>query len=103
MIMNEMTAPIDIQRPTLLLSGLDSLYVSYYLDVANSKLDFDELTYQRERIQQSRTDDFAEIELGSETFALRPYGKYPYRYLLANDLFEVRLAENLKPSCHVQF
>ena len=89
--------------PRLLLSGLDSLYVSYYLDLPHGDLDFDELAYRKERVQQSRFDDFAEITLGSETFALPPFGKYPYRYILANDAFEVRLSENLKPGCHVQF
>ena len=32
-----------------------------------------------------------------------PYGKKPYRYVLSNRLFEVRLAERMSPSCHVQF
>ena len=89
--------------PTLLLQGLDSLYVSYFLAVLDSDIDFDELAYQQERLKQSRSDQFAEIGLGTERFALKPYGRYPYRYVLANEVFEVRLAEHLKPACHVQF
>lgn len=88
--------------PKLLLSGLDSLYVSCYLDVAGSDLDFDELAYLKERVQASRNGDFEEVELGSETLALKPYGNFPYRYTLANDVFEIRLAEQLQPSCFIQ-
>ena len=65
-------APCPTYRtPTLLLSGLDSLYVSCYLDVSGSNLDFDELAYLKERVQASRIDDFEEVELGSETLALK--------------------------------
>ena len=32
-----------------------------------------------------------------------PYGKHPYGTVLRNEAFEVRLAEILQPSCHVQF
>lgn len=39
--------PLSITRPrattALLLSGLDSLYVSHFLDVEHSQLDFDEM------------------------------------------------------------
>jgi hypothetical protein len=87
----------------LLLRGLDSLYVSYYLDVRCSALDFDELEHLKQRLRQSRTDEFAELRLGSETFALRPYGRKPYRYVFGNDAFEIHLAEHMRPACHVQF
>jgi len=85
-------------RPQLLLSGLDSLYVSYYLELDHSRLDFDDLEYQRERVQEARLEEFAEIDLGSERFALMPYGKNPYRYVLGNEAFEVRLSEHMRPS-----
>jgi hypothetical protein len=101
--METIMAPCPTYRtPKLLLSGLDSLYVSCTLDVGGSDLDFDELAYLKERVQASCADDFEEVEFGSETFALKPFGKYPYRYILANDLFEVRLAEQLQPSCYVR-
>lgn len=89
--------------PPLLIRGVDSLYVSYYLDTSNSALDWDELAYQKERIGRDRGDDFAEQTLGSEAFALKPFGKHPYRYVLSNKHFEVRLSENLNPSCYVQY
>jgi hypothetical protein len=39
------------RRPPLLLSGLDSLYVSYYLDLAKGGIDFEELSYSKERLK----------------------------------------------------
>lgn len=89
--------------PPMLLRGLDSLYVSYYFDTSNCVLDWDELAYQKERVGCDRVDDFAELTLGSETFALKPFGRKPYKYVLTNKVFEVRLSENLSPSCHVQY
>src|SRR5215469_1251425 len=91
------------ERPRLLLRGVDSLYVSYFFNLRRAKIDFDELSYQKERVKAARNTDFAEIELGSERFALMPYGKHPYRYVLSNEAFEVRLAERISPTCHVQF
>jgi hypothetical protein len=93
----------DPERPKLLLSGLDSFYVSLYFDLRRSRLDFEELSYQRERLRQARRSEFGEVELGTERLALMPYGKHPYAYVLSNDAFEIRLGENISPSCHVQF
>jgi hypothetical protein len=90
-------------KPRLLLSGLDSLYVSYYFDLRKSALDFDQLAYAKERLRESRREDIAEVQLGTERFAVMPYGKHPYAYVLSNEAFEVRLGENMSPSCHVQF
>lgn len=91
------------KSPQLLLSGLDSLYVSYYLDLAKSTLDFDELSFAKERLKECRRGDLAEIQLGTERLALMPYGKHPYTYVLSNEAFEIRLGERMSPSCHVQF
>lgn len=91
------------ERPRLLASGLDSLYVSYYFAVAHSTLDFDHLEYLKQKVRDSRDRSFQEIELGSERFALLPYGSHPYRYVLRNDAFEVRLTEHMQPCCYVQF
>lgn len=91
------------QDPRLLLKGIDSLYVAFYLDTATSMVDWDELAFLKERIARDRGSDFSEIKLGSETFALKPYRKHPYSYVLRNRDFEVRLSEGLSPSCYVQF
>lgn len=89
--------------PRLLLSGLDSLYVSFFAEVSRSDLDLEEFDFFKEKTRESRNKKFAEIELGTERFALMPYGKHPYRYILRNEAFEVRLAEHMQPGCHVQF
>jgi hypothetical protein len=90
-------------RPQLLLRGLDSLYVSYYLNLRGSRLDFEDLAFQREKLRQSRVDDFAPLTLGCERLALRPYGRKPYTFILGNEAFEIRLGEHIRPACHVQF
>ncbi|MGB0683980.1 MAG: hypothetical protein ACPGOV_14815 [Magnetovibrionaceae bacterium] len=89
--------------PQLLLSGLDSLYVSFFLDTATCDLDWDDLQYRKEKAGRERNGGFEEVRLGTERFALKPFGKHPYRYVLANRDFEVRLSEGLSPSCYVQF
>jgi len=93
----------DVNSPRLLLRGLDSLYVSFYLDTTKCNLDWDDLAYRKEKIGREHGDAFDEVALGTETFALRPYGKHPYKFVLANRSFEVRLSERLSPSCFVQF
>ena len=90
------------ELPKCLSSGLDSLYLSVFLDVSTGLLDFDELEYLKRRAA-TNSDRFAEISLGGETFALKPYGRKPYRYVLGNDVFEIRLAERMHPACFVQF
>ncbi|CCQ72456.1 hypothetical protein [Magnetospira sp. QH-2] len=87
----------------LLLRGLDSLFVSYYLDTLVSEIDWDELAYLKEKTGRDRGEKFGELTLGSESFALKPFGKHPYTYVLGNKAFEIRLGERLSPSCHVQF
>ena len=86
----------------LLLRGIDSLYVSFYLDTATSSIDWEDLAYRKERVR-TEGREFSELPLGSESFALLPYGKKPYRYVLTNRAFEVRLGERMQPACHVQF
>ncbi len=93
----------SVENPPLLLRGLDSLYVSFYLDMATSFLDWEQLSYLRERAQMERRGGITETMIGSETFAVMPYGKHPYRYVLINKAFEVRLAEHNQPNCHVRF
>lgn len=87
--------------PRLLLLGTDSLYVSYYLDLASSALDFVELDFQKRRAGEAE-ERFVELALGSETFALKPYGAFPYRLILSNDAFNIQLGERIQPSCYVQ-
>lgn len=89
-------------QPTCLISGIDSLYVGYNLDLATSNIDFEDLEYRKSRIREGELDN-ARLILGSETFDLAPYGAFPYRYVLQNDVMTVALAERLAPSVKVQF
>jgi hypothetical protein len=88
---------------TLLAHGLDSLYVGYYFEAVNSRIDWEGLAFRREQLRQRRFGTGEEITLGTESFWLLPYGKKPYSYVLSNKDFEVRLAEHLQPCCYVQF
>ena len=87
--------------PRLLLRGLDSLYVGFYLELPES-LSISELVIEKEKIRERR-DEFTEIALGSETFALMPYGKHPYQIVLVNKFAEIRLGPRIAPNCYVQF
>jgi hypothetical protein len=89
--------------PCCLLRGIDSLYVSFYLDLFTSELDFEDLAFRKQQAQSEYSTSFVVVVLGSERFALLPFGKAKYKYVLANDLFEVRLSEGMQPSCHIQF
>lgn len=91
------TTPNDYD---LLLRGIDSLYVSFYLDGLG--FDWEDLAYRQGLAKQERCR-YSKITLGGREWALRAGGRYPYRYILSDAHCEVRLAEKLQPSCHVQF
>jgi len=89
--------------PRLLLRGVDSLYVAYTADLINSAIDFTDLEYRKEKLQQDRKSGIEMVELGDECFALLPYGSNPYRYILSNKYFTIKLSERMQPTCYVQF
>jgi len=89
--------------PRLLAHGIDSLYVGYFFDTVESRIDWEGLAFRREQLRQRRFGGGEEITLGSESFWLLPYGKKPYSYVLSTRDFELRLAEHLQPCCYVQF
>lgn len=91
-----------LRDPQTLLWGLDSLYVSFFLETSTCAIDWDDLAYRKEQLR-NRKSEFSEVRLGTEAFALHAAGKKPYTYVLSNRAFEVRLAELMQPSCHVQF
>lgn len=97
--------PIKVSdlKHRLLLSGIDSLYVSYAFDPTTSLIDWDALAFRKEQLRTNRSSSKNEIELGSEMFWLMPYGKHPYTYVLSNKGYELRLSERMHPCCHVQF
>lgn len=74
----------------------------YRTSYSTSLLDWDALLERKERARR-QNDEFEDIRLGTGSFALLPYGKKPYSLILTNRAFQVRLAERMQPSCHVQF
>lgn len=89
------------QAPKLLLSGIDSLYVSYYQDGLG--INWENLDYSKELLKQDRRREFINITVGGKKWALMPYGSYPFAYVLRNEYFQVNLAKNNSPNCYVQF
>lgn len=94
---------MDLRVGKLLLHGLDTLEVAFYLNVRASRLDFVQIEAGQQRAKEARRDGFIELALGTETFALLPYGRFPYSYVLSNEEFEIRLAEFMRPACVVRF
>jgi hypothetical protein len=95
------SAPVD--RPKLLLSGIDSLYLTHYLDTQHSQFDFEYVAFCRERLRNLRNSEWSEVMLGGEIFALKPHGMHPYTYVLANDALQIAIGERIQPSCSTQF
>lgn len=86
---------------TPLAVGIDSLYVSYFLDGLG--IDWERLALEKERLQHDRVRTHSEIELGGESFALRRGAGRPYSYGLSNRAFTLKLGQRIAPNCHVQF
>jgi len=86
------TAPVAV--------GIDSLYVSAYVD--GLKIDWMQLEYERENLSSSPGQEFSEIKLGNENFALRRGGRKPYTYHLSNTAFHLWLGPRIRPCCHAQ-
>lgn len=84
-----------------LLIGIDSLYVSYFIDGLG--IDFEALRLQKELLQHNPGQEFAEIEFGDIRFALMRHGHFPYTFVLRNPDFSISLSEKMQPRCHVQF
>lgn len=93
----------DSHRPVRLLTGFDSLYVSFYLDTATCRIDWEDLAYRKEKTRQDHGEQFNKLTLGTETFALRAYGRHPYKYVLSNKFFDIAIGERMRPACYVRF
>ncbi|WP_374631658.1 hypothetical protein [Ferrovibrio sp.] len=103
MSIDQIQNPSDADLPRLLARGLDSLFVSYYLDFSESSIDWAEIATAKERIKHARGKNFIELELGNQSFALMAYGRKPYTYILNNRLFEIALGEHMHPACTVRY
>lgn len=91
----------DIFRDhTVLLSGIDSLYVSFHIDGLG--LDWENLAFRKEEAQHDRLA-FATITIGDREWALLPRGRHPYTYVLKRPEVTISLAERMQPRCLAQF
>ena len=88
--------------PELLLSGLDSLYVGNYVRFDEKKFDWGELLARKELLREDRRE-LEEIQLGSKSWGLMPFGKNPYAIVLVSKTMEIRLGRRIFPNCYVQF
>lgn len=79
--------------PLLRAVGLDSLYLSVFLDGLG--IDWERLRFEREKLRADGRAEYAEIELGGERFALRRGGRKPYSFVLVNRDFELSLGEKI--------
>jgi len=86
--------------PEVLLSGIDSMYVSFHIDGLG--LDWEDLAWRKKEAQHDRRD-FATITLGDRQWALLPRGKYPYTYTLKRPEVTLSLSERMQPRCMAQF
>lgn len=93
---------INKPPPKLLLRGLDSLYVGFYVRFPDEFLNWGELITRKELLRENR-EELDEIELGNKLWVLKPYGKNPYAIILVSKNMEVRLGRRIAPNCYVQF
>ncbi len=83
------------------LVGIDSLYLSSFLDGLG--IDWEVLRYEREKLRATVGAEHVEFDLGGERFALKRGGRKPYSFVLTNRNFELHLGENIQPRCHAKF
>jgi hypothetical protein len=98
----ELNNQIGDTPPKLLLRGLDSLYVGNYVRFDEGRFDWSELLARKELLRENRRE-LEEIQLGSKSWGLMPYGKNPYAIVLVSKTMEVRLGRRIIPNCYVQF
>lgn len=83
----------------LLLSGIDSLYCSYF--VGEDGFDWEELAFRKSMAQEDRGRT-VEFNLGGKVWAIKPGGRHPYTYVLSDGDIELCLAENMEPRAHAR-
>jgi hypothetical protein len=87
--------------PRLAAVGIDSLYISSFIDGVG--IDWERLSYEKEKLRATPGAEFAEIELGGARFGLKRGGRKPYSFILKNRAFELHLGETIHPRCRAQF
>lgn len=89
----------------LLTSGYDTIECAYYLAPTDDfKLDFENLTFQKEELIQSKSKKPSVITLGSEEFLLASHGSGSgYPYLIQNEAFIIQFGQSNIPNFFVKF
>lgn len=93
--------PLDNPPPAPCAVGIDSLYLSVFIDALG--IDWEGLRYEQETLRATPAREFVEVTLGGERFALKRGGRKPYSFILTNRAFELQLGENIQPRCHTRF
>jgi hypothetical protein len=88
-----------------LISGHDTIEVCYYLrPLTVCALDFQEIGVQKETLRQSKRKEPKVIELGNESFLLKPSGSLNgFPFVMENDTYIVEFGEFNHPSFRVKF
>lgn len=88
-----------------LMSGHDTIEVCYYLrPLPGCLLDFQEIGIQKEILRQAKRRDPKVIQLGNDSFILKPQGsRNGYPFIMENDTFIVEFGEFNDPSFRVKF
>lgn len=88
-----------------LISGIDTLECAYYLITGTeTRIDFDWLSFEKEKLRQSKDRTPKVITLGNTEFFLRPYGSSSgYPFIIENEHFIISFGEFNNPNFFVKF
>jgi hypothetical protein len=88
-----------------LISGHDTVEVCYYLrPLPGCLLDYHEIGLQKEMLRQSKRREPKVIELGGESFLLKPHGSSNgFPFVMENATYVVEFGEFNHPSFRVKF
>ncbi len=95
--------PPDSDNFNFLISGIDSLYVTYDVDTRTGKVDFGDLSYRQATLKDDRKRDALPITLGGLDLHLLPYGSHPYKWQFKHTDFTLKLARLMSPALLVEF
>jgi hypothetical protein len=93
------------ERPKLLLHGLDTVQICYYLlTKGDSGIDFVTLEVEREALRRERPDDPKPIKLGSREFLLSPHGsRSGYPFVVSDAEIRIEFGPNNSPPFFVTY
>lgn len=96
-------APLNSPTRQFLISGIDSLYVTYDVDTRTGNVDFDDLTFRQSTLKDDPKRDTMPITLGGTDLHLLPHGSHPYKWQFKHPDFTLKLARLMSPALLVEF